>query len=877
MAVQRFSSILHTYMKRLFAASLSCILFLFSCHSTKRVVLPPVAVSAHKSTMEIYRGSAPMVWDITHETVALSFNLKEKTSDGKALIVLHPYFYATDSLQLDAKSMRIDSVILKETSGNKTLPFTYADDIITIRFNRKYTRNDYLNLYIVYKAMPYASKEQGGSAAISDDRGLYFINTDNSIPGKPVQVWTQGETESNSHWMPTIDKPNERLRLQLELTVPDSFVTLGNGYLAPKQQKSNGMRTDIWVMDNPIQVYAAMFAIGKFAIVKDEPWRDREVSYYVEPAYAPYAKTMFANTKEMMDFFSDITGVLYPWDKYSQVVVRDYVSGAMENTSASLFGEFMNQNNREHADEDFENIVAHELFHQWFGDYVTAESWSNVTLNESFANYGEQLWRYHRYGKASADVLAIQDMWKYVYGQSKTNDPALVRYYYNDREDVFDRISYEKGGAVLNYLHALIGDEAFFKAMNLYLKRNALQSAEVSQWRTIIEEVTGQDWNWFFNQWYMRGGHPVLDVKYNYDEATRELQVNVTQSQKEVYRLPVQTWLMYGDKPELTETIIDEKTKTFTYPYRNGIKPVVLIDAGHWVVGEINYNMKPWQWLAVFKQSGDNIVNKMLGVGDARRNVEDTAAQSIINLALQDKEADIRRLVLENLGNLNAKQWQDKWKTNVSYLATNDGNNKVRAAAFDLLRKWKVTTARQDMYEALADSSYMVAGAALEALAVIQKDTAYLLAKKMLKTDPRGELRATCWDILAERGNAADVDLFEKESYNVYGRSKIDFAQSLSVYMKNVKDEKVLDKALSAYNTLIKTENIRSYRGAIGTYLFDVARDEKDRIKEARSNPEQQEEMRRLDKIKAAINEMVKEETDEDNKKQYDRYMNMVF
>lgn len=877
MAVQWFSSILHTYMKRLFIASLPFVLFLFSCHSAKRVALPPVAVSAHKSTMEIYRESAPMVWDITHENVSLSFNLKEKTADGKALIVLHPYFYATDSLQLDAKSMRIDSVILKETNGNRLLPFTYADDIITIRFDKKYTRNEYLNLYIVYKAMPYASKEQGGSAAISDDRGLYFINTDNSIPGKPVQVWTQGETESNSHWMPTIDKPNERLRFQLELTVPDSFVTLGNGYLASKHEKANGMRTDTWVMDNPIQVYAAMFAIGKFDIVKDEPWRDREVSYYVEPEFAPYAKNMFANTREMMDFFSEITSVPYPWDKYSQVVVRDYVSGAMENTSASLFGEFMNQNNREHSDEDFENIVAHELFHQWFGDYVTAESWSNVTLNESFANYGEQLWRYHKYGKSSADVLAIQDMWKYVYGQSKTNDPALVRYYYNDREDLFDRISYEKGGAVLNYLHALVGDEAFFKAINLYLTRNALQSAEVSQWRTVLEEVTGQDWNWFFNQWYMRGGHPVLDMKYNYDEAARQLEVTVTQSQKDMYRLPVQNWVIYNDKPELAEAIIDGKTKTLIYPYKNGVKPVVLIDAGHWVVGEVNYNMKPWQWLTVYKQSNNNIVNKMLAVGDARRNIEDTAAQSVIDLALQDKEADIRRLVLENLGNLNAKQWQDKWKTNVSYLAANEANNKVRAAAFNLLGKWKVPTAKQDMYDALNDSSYMVAGAALKALAILEKDTAYPLAKKLLKTRPRGDLRTACWDILAEKGNVADINLFKDAGLYVYGRDKIDFAGSLSKYMKNVKDEKTLDSTLKIYSLLIKTENIRSYRGAIGTYLFDVARDEKDRIKEARTNPEQQEGMRRLDKIKAAINEMVKDETDEDNKKQYDRYMSMVF
>jgi aminopeptidase N len=183
--------------------------------------------------------------------------------------------------------------------------------------------------------MPYAS-ETGGSAAITDDRGLYFINTDDKIEGKPAQIWTQGETESNSHWLPTIDKPNMRTTIQLELTVPNIYKTLGNGALVSSMDKGD-KRTDIWRMDKPIQVYAIMFAIGDFAIAKDK-WKGREVNYYVEPAYAPYARKMFQYTPEMIEFFSNVTGVEYPWNKYSQVVVRDYVSGAMENTSASLFG-----------------------------------------------------------------------------------------------------------------------------------------------------------------------------------------------------------------------------------------------------------------------------------------------------------------------------------------------------------------------------------------------------------------------------------------------------------------------------------------------------------------------------------------------------------
>lgn len=394
----------------LFVCSIT-VLFLSACGTSRKVqhiTLDEITVSANKADYALYRGSATRVWDIINTNLALSFNLNEKTANGTATLTLHPYFYATDTLVLDAKSMQIDSVAL--INGPKPT-YTYEDDSLTIRFAKKFRNTDTIQLLIKYKAMPYA-ESSGGSKAISDDRGLYFVNTDHKIPGQPVQIWTQGESEANSHWIPTIDKPNERFTTEIALTVPDSFVTLSNGYLISQEKEANNLRTDTWLMNKPIQTYAVMLAIGNFSIIKDA-WHNREVNYYVEPDYAPYARAMFNNTPEMMQHFSDITGMLYPWNKYSQVVVRDYVSGAMENTSASLFGEFMNEDLREIKDFDFEDVVSHELFHQWFGDYVTAESWSNLTLNESFADYGEILWRRYKYGKISADDHAIQGIWTY--------------------------------------------------------------------------------------------------------------------------------------------------------------------------------------------------------------------------------------------------------------------------------------------------------------------------------------------------------------------------------------------------------------------------------------------------------------------------------
>lgn len=862
---------------RILLVSVIIPVILISCSQNKRigrqrVTLDTLSVSAKKSAMEIYRATTTKAWELIHTSVALDFNLKDKTANGKAKITLKPYFYATDSLSLDAKSMQVEAV----TVNGQTVTYTYKNDYLNIHFAGKYTNSDTIELYVKYKAMPYAVSTNG-SAAINDDKGLYFINADYSVPNKPQQIWTQGETEANSHWVPTIDKPNQRTTTEISLTVPDSFTTLSNGYLANETPTVNGYKICTWKMDKPIQVYAMMFAIGKFSIVKDE-WKGKDVSYYVEPAYAPYARKMFNNTPEMIDYFSKVTGVPYPWNKYSQVVVRDYVSGAMENTSATLCGEFMNQNFREIADDNYENVVSHELFHQWFGDYVTAESWSNLTLNESFATYGEQLWRAHKYGKSSADNLAMNDMWSYVYGLGKTNDAALVRFHYADKEDLFDRISYQKGASILRYLNSLIGNDAFSKAMSIYLNQNALQGAEATQWRLAIEEATGQDWNWFFSQWYNRGGHPVLDIKHDYDDVAKQVTVTVTQTQKDfIYRLPIKAAIYYNANNTTEDWTLVNKKEVFTYSYKNGERPVVLPDAEYMVVGELQHNFEPWQWLRIYKQSNDNIISKHYAVLAAQKKPDDTSAQAIINLALNDTEPEIRTSVLVRLASFTSSKWQDKWKGMVEYIAINDGSNNVRAAAFDVLGAWKIMAAKQAMYNALSDSSYSVAGSALSALAVIEKDTVYTIAKRLLATEPKAALRSAIWDIVGEQGNAGDVSVFADEALFLSGRAKIECAQSLSAYLQNVKDTTAFERAVAVFQKMITTEAIKSYRYAMAASLYEAGTAYKERIDNSKTNKEQAEAKQKLRLIKAAAEQVVKLETDEENLKEYKKYMKSLF
>lgn len=351
-----------------------------------------------KAPEQIYRGTVSKVNSLVHTKLAVSFDYGKQVMYGKAWLSLKPFAYATDSLKLDAKGMDIKNISIVKGTKMTSLKYFYDSLHLRILLDKTYKPDEQYLVFIDYTSKPNLLKTKG-SAAISDAKGLYFINPDSAEKGKPVQIWTQGETEASSVWFPTIDRPNQRTTSEISMTVPSKYVTLSNGKLISQQNHGNSTRTDTWKMDLPHAPYLFMMAVGDFKIYKDK-YKDKEVSYYLEPAYAPFAKEIFGNTPEMIGFFSKKLGVEYPWNKYSQIVVRDYVSGAMENTTATLHGDFVQQTPGELIDgNSAEWVIAHELFHQWFGNYVTTESWSNLTVNESFANFSEVLWSEYKYGK----------------------------------------------------------------------------------------------------------------------------------------------------------------------------------------------------------------------------------------------------------------------------------------------------------------------------------------------------------------------------------------------------------------------------------------------------------------------------------------------
>ncbi len=498
-------------------------------------LVPPVQMQKEEATSKAPLHPVPTRRnDILHTKLDIRFNWAERQLIGKAYLRIKPYFYPVQTLELDAKSFDIAQVALIEKGAKKDLKYEYNKEKLVINLGRTYTARDTYEIFIDYIANPYKRLTSTG-AAVTSDRGLFFVNHDGKKKDEPQQIWTQGETTNNSCWFPTFDHPTEKSTEEMAITVENRFVTVSNGRKTKSETHPDGTHTDYWQQDQPHSIYLFAFVVGEFGEYKDK-WRDKEVNYYLEQKYAPYAKAIFGNTPEMMEFYSQKLGLDYPWDKYAQVVVREFVSGAMENTGCTVFFDRMNEDDRQLLDEDHEDIIAHELFHHWFGDYVTCESYGQIALNESFASYSEYLWIEHKYGKDAADEHIKVDLEAYL-GESSYKKVPIIRYRYGVDDDMFDAHSYQKGACVLHTLRNYVGDSAFFLTLHNYLLRHAYQNTEMNDLRMEFERTTGEDLNWFFNQWFFTAGHPEIEYEYRFSEGKIKLTLAQTQQDAPPFRL----------------------------------------------------------------------------------------------------------------------------------------------------------------------------------------------------------------------------------------------------------------------------------------------------------------------------------------------------
>jgi aminopeptidase N len=740
------------------------------------------------SWKKVYRASSTRINDLVHTKLDVRFDYDKAYMYGKAWITLKPHFYNTDSLLLDAKGMDINEVSLLNGLAKKKLQFVNDGMQLNIKLDRSYKGGENYTIYIDYVSKPNDLKVKG-SAAITDAKGLYFINPKGEEEGKHIEIWTQGETEASSVWFPTIDRTNQKTTQEIYMTVPAKYVTLSNGLLKSQKKNTDGTRTDYWKMDLPHAPYLFFMGVGDYVIVKDS-YKGKEVSYYVEKEYALVARKIFGNTPEMIKFFSDKLGVDYPWAKYSQIVGRDYVSGAMENTTATLHQDGAYQNARELTDgNSWESTIAHELFHQWFGDLVTAESWSNLTVNESFANYSETLWDEYKSGKDAGDAQNYIDMNGYLQSNSAGKD--LVRFKYADKEDMFDAVSYNKGGRILHMLRNYVGDDAFFKSLNNYLTTNKFKAGEAHQLRLAFEEITGQDLNWYWNQWYFGAGHPKLKIDYSYDDAAGKALVTIEQIQKgdKVFKLPIAVDVYNGAVKKRHTIWVENKIDSFYFSYTQ--KPdLINVDGDKVLLAEKTDNKTAENFVHQWKYAPNYL--------DRREALDYFAKKNMSQLAegLKDKFAGLRRFTLTKLAASSTLKSDATLITAVEQLAATEKNRRTKAEALKFLAAFGNAKYLPLFEKNINDSSYSVSAAALEGIAEIDGTKGVALAKK-LSSDAKGPLEGTITDVLISKSTEADFDYVAK----MYGgappsQEKMDMTASFCNFLSKVNDVAKIKKGI---------------------------------------------------------------------------------
>lgn len=748
-----------------------------------------------------YRPVRTLKHDLIHTRLDVEFDWLRQQVHGSAVISFKPHFYPQNTIELDAKGFDIKGISQLDTLHDfgsastkdinsrtlKKLDYTYDKRKITIKLGKEYTAKDTLYIKVDYVAKPNdLPRDQQDDNP--NDKGLYFINADGQEEGKPKQIWTQGETAGSSCWFPTIDSPNVKFTQDVYITVDSTYKTLSNGLLISQEPDQSGQRTDHWKQTVPHAPYLTMLAVGDYAIATDMMPNGLELSYYVEPKYGGDAHAIFGRTPEMMAFFSNIFGVEYPWEKYAQIVVRDFVAGAMENTTATVHEEGVQTDARSILDGNSDAVIAHELAHHWFGDYVTAEEWGQLPLNESFANYSEYLWSEYYIGKNEADWQNLQELKQYL-TEAETKQVPLIRYFYKDAENMFDSHSYAKGGRILHMLRKYVGDEAFFKSLQNYLKTHALGTAEINDLRMSFEKVSGEDLNWFFDQWFLRPGHPVLKIKQDYSTATNKVQLKVTQAQDTlattVYRLPLKVDVWTGGKRNRYDVVIDKVNQTLEFP--SAKKPdLVIFDAESQLLANIEQDKDRPELVYQYNHS-QQFLPKYEALAALEGKLQDSTARNVLIKAMTDPFWKLRQMAISNFAEYDGEGFADIEKI-IQSRARSDRHPQVRAEAIITLASFGDNNNDPVFREALSDSSYQVVSVALDKYLVGQPSDANDVAAQF-EDSPNDAIVTSVGNYYAGLAQPERYDWFLEKMKRMKASEKYNFLQVFGKYLIKSKQD----------------------------------------------------------------------------------------
>jgi len=459
----------------------------------------------------------PRTFDAQHYLIRTNFDRQKKKVIGETVVTLKPISDGFSAVELDAVGFSFESVTL-EPQG-KNLNFRYNNEKILINLGKSYSPKDTLQIRLKYFAQP--------------KKGIYFVSAQRN--GNQLlhdeQIWTQGEPEESRHWFPSYDFPDDKATTEQFLTVKSDETAISNGELIEILNNNDNTKTFHYRMDIPHSVYLTSFVIGKFEKYTDR-YKNIPMTVYLFPGKAYLYKQAFGKTKEMMRVFEELTGVPYPYNKYDQTIVANFKLGGMENITATTLSSadiFLSDLNSLVIDD----LISHELSHSWFGNLITCRNWAELWLNEGFATFMEAAFREKMYGRDDYLRKIAEDRDTYFAEEAQVNRKrGLFNQLARPDDTIFDAVTYQKGGAVIHTLREEVGDQVFWKSVNLYLTRHKFANVETEDLKKVFEETSKRDLKWFFKQWVYGTGYPKLEVKYKFDEAAKMLNLNIKQTQK---------------------------------------------------------------------------------------------------------------------------------------------------------------------------------------------------------------------------------------------------------------------------------------------------------------------------------------------------------
>ncbi|MEM3851631.1 MAG: M1 family aminopeptidase [Methanomassiliicoccales archaeon] len=709
---------------------------------------------------------------IEHLELDIEIDITHRYISGVATYTISPLEgVKVRELILDACELNIKGV----RASGKRLKYDHYDDKLHIQLpalDRK------LKVEIEYDAHP--------------ETGMHFIVPDENRPERPIQAWTQGEDEYSRYWYPCFDSPNMKFTTEFKITVPSDMIAVSNGRLVSTQKKGN-KKVFQYRERAPHSSYLNSIAVGRFSLIEDR-YGKIPVQYFVPPGREEEGKRSFSKTPEMIEFFSNLIGVQYPYEKYAQVAVTEFMWGGMENISATTQTEDTLHDERAHNDFPSEPLVAHELAHQWWGDLLTTKDWSNIWLNEGFATYFEAMYREKSKGKDEFQYYMDSLSRIYFDEDSRRYRRPLVQRRYMVAGELFDRTTYQKGAWVLHMIRSILGDTLFRRAMNLYCKENMYRNVETADLIRAIEISTGRSMQEFFDQWVFSAGYPELNVRYRYRREEKEIEIVIKQIQSRAdgtpcfrFDLPVSICLSGGKRLDEAIKVRNEETK-FSLPLEE--KPLfVSIDPENTILKKVDYE-RPLEDVLQQLEHG-NSYERICAARELSKKSRAKAVEALSSTLRTDTFWGVQAECAEALGKINRS---DALK---ALLSSTVKDSRARRAVVKAIGKYKDKQTVKHLASFLKDESYAVAAEAAEALGQIGGMEVVGLLKEATGIHSHLEVvKQSAFSAIAEAGDEGEIEFLREYVSPVY-KWRVRAAALNAIAKLGKKDRKIREFVIS--------------------------------------------------------------------------------